>query len=77
MVLDLNEDGSIKPEIKWGKPKTITGNRTSIKSQCGKYCITKQGETYQPMRLKGAIWVSLKKADDLEQAKKIVMEVLG
>jgi hypothetical protein len=29
------------------------------------------------MKLKGAIWVKLKQSDDLEQAKRTFMEVLG
>ena len=74
---NLSTEQAEKQEIRWSKPKPTFGNRIAIKSLCGRFCITKEDGIYQPMKLKGAIWVKLKQSDDLKQAKKIVEEAVA
>ncbi|NOR68526.1 MAG: hypothetical protein GQ532_02315 [Methylomarinum sp.] len=65
---DLNKK-SDECQIRWGRPSNIVGGRSSIKSKCGLFCITKKDGEYQPLRLKGSIWVSLDVTNDISAAK--------
>jgi len=56
-------------QLRWKKPRSIVGGRTSISSVCGRFCITKKDGIYQPMKLKGALWVRLAPSSDILEAK--------